>query len=52
MEPRGGFELAEILASLDRNEEAPPGARALRTSGAPAAEIDRRLALLRSLPGT
>ena len=43
---RGGFELAEILASLDRNEEAHQELEHLRTSGAPAAEIDRRLALL------
>lgn len=43
---RGGFELAEILASLDRNEEAHQELEHLRTSGAPGAEIDRRLALL------
>lgn len=43
---RGGFELAEILASLDRNEEAHQELEHLRTSGASAAEIDRRLALL------
>ena len=43
---RGGFELAEILASLDRNEEAHQELEHLRTSGAPPAEIDRRLALL------
>jgi tetratricopeptide (TPR) repeat protein len=43
---RGGFELAEILASLDRNEEAHQELEHLRASGAPAAEIDRRLALL------
>ncbi len=43
---RGGFELAEILASLDRNEEAHQELEHLRSSGAPAAEIDRRLALL------
>ena len=43
---RGGFELAEVLASLDRNEEAHQELEHLRTSGAPAAEIDRRLALL------
>ncbi|HEY0766401.1 MAG TPA: tetratricopeptide repeat protein [Steroidobacteraceae bacterium] len=43
---RGGFELAEILASLDRNEEAHQELEHLRAGGAPAAEIDRRLALL------
>ncbi len=43
---RGGFELAEVLASLDRNEEAHQELEHLRTSGAPAAEVDRRLALL------
>jgi tetratricopeptide (TPR) repeat protein len=43
---RGGFELAEVLASLDRNEEAHQELEHLRASGAPAAEIDRRLALL------
>ena len=43
---RGGFELAEILASLDRNEEAHQELEHLRKSGASAAEIDRRLALL------
>ena len=43
---RGGFELAEILASLDRNEEAHQELEHLRTGGAPPAEIDRRLALL------
>jgi tetratricopeptide (TPR) repeat protein len=42
----GGFELAEVLASLDRNEEAHLELEHLRASGAPAAEIDRRLALL------
>ncbi len=41
-----GFELAEILASLDRNEEAHQELESLRTSGAAPAEIDRRLALL------
>jgi tetratricopeptide (TPR) repeat protein len=41
-----GFELAEILASLDRNEEAHQELESLRGSGAPPAEIDRRLALL------
>ncbi len=43
---RGGIELAEILASLDRSEEAHQELEHLRASGAPQAEIDRRLALL------
>lgn len=44
---RGGLELAEILASLDRSEEAHQELERLRgTTGAPQAEIDRRLALL------
>jgi predicted Zn-dependent protease len=43
---RGGFEVAEILASLDRSEEAHQELERLRTNGAPQAEIDRRLALL------
>ena len=43
---RGGFELAEILASLDRSEEAHQQLEQLRARGAPQAEIDRRLALL------
>jgi tetratricopeptide (TPR) repeat protein len=43
---RGGFELAEILASLDRSEEAHQELEQLRAGGAPQAEIDRRLALL------
>jgi tetratricopeptide (TPR) repeat protein len=43
---RGGFELAEILASLDRNEEAHQQLEQLRAGGAPPAEVDRRLALL------
>lgn len=43
---RGGIELAEVLASLDRNEEAHHELEQLRASGAPPAEIDRRLALL------
>jgi tetratricopeptide (TPR) repeat protein len=43
---RGGFELAEILASLDRNEEAHQQLEQLRAGGAPQAEVDRRLALL------
>jgi tetratricopeptide (TPR) repeat protein len=42
----GGFELAEILASLDRNEEAHEQLEQLRAKGAPQAEVDRRLALL------
>ena len=44
---RGGLELAGILASLDRIEEAHQQLESLRGSpGIPAAEIDRRLALL------
>jgi tetratricopeptide (TPR) repeat protein len=43
---RGGFELAEVLASLDRSEEAHQELERLRAQGAPQAEIDRRLALL------
>ena len=43
---RGGFELAEILASLDRSEEAHQELEHLRAHGAPQAEVDRRLALL------
>jgi tetratricopeptide (TPR) repeat protein len=43
---RGGFELAEILASLDRSEEAHQELEHLRAGGAAQAEIDRRLALL------
>jgi tetratricopeptide (TPR) repeat protein len=43
---RGGFDLAEVLASLDRSEEAHQELEHLRSGGAPAAEIDRRLALL------
>jgi tetratricopeptide (TPR) repeat protein len=43
---RGGFDLAEILASLDRSEEAHQELEHLRADGAPPAEIDRRLALL------
>ncbi|HYL04121.1 MAG TPA: tetratricopeptide repeat protein [Steroidobacteraceae bacterium] len=43
---RGGLELAEILASLDRVEEAHQQLESLRGSGVPAAELDRRLALL------
>jgi len=43
---RGGFELAEILASLDRSEEAHQQLELLRAGGAPQAEVDRRLALL------
>jgi predicted Zn-dependent protease len=42
----GGFEVAEILASLDRSEEAHQELEHLRANGAPQAEIDRRLALL------
>jgi predicted Zn-dependent protease len=43
---RGGLELAEILASLDRVEEAHQQLESLRNVGVPAEEIDRRLALL------
>ncbi|HEX4387144.1 MAG TPA: tetratricopeptide repeat protein, partial [Steroidobacteraceae bacterium] len=43
---RGGLELADILASLDRSEEAHQELELLRAKGAPQAEIDRRLALL------
>lgn len=43
---RGGFELAEVLASLDRSEEAHQQLELLRAQGAPAGEVDRRLALL------
>ena len=43
---RGGMELAEILASLDRSEEAHQELEQLRAAGGPQAEIDRRLALL------
>jgi predicted Zn-dependent protease len=43
---RGGFELAEVLASLDRSEEAHQQLELLRASGAPQVEVDRRLALL------
>ena len=43
---RGGFELAEVLASLDRSEEAHQQLEQLRAQGAPPGEVDRRLALL------
>src|SRR5262249_55833650 len=43
---RGGLELAEILASLDRIEEAHQQLESLRGGAVPAGEIDRRLALL------
>jgi predicted Zn-dependent protease len=42
----GGFEVAEVLASLDRSEEAHQELERMRADGAPQAEIDRRLALL------
>jgi tetratricopeptide (TPR) repeat protein len=46
-DPRvGGFTLAEVLASLDRSEEAHQELERLRGSGTPQVEIDRRLALL------
>jgi tetratricopeptide (TPR) repeat protein len=43
---RGGLELAEILAALDRVEEAHQQLESLRNAGVPSDEIDRRLALL------
>jgi len=43
---RGGLQLAEILASLDRVEEAHQQLESLRGGAVPAPEIDRRLALL------
>ncbi len=43
---RGGLELTEVLAALNRYEEARAQLEQLRTQGAPATEIDRRLALL------
>ncbi len=43
---RGGLVLAEIFAALDRVEEAHQELDSLRSQGVPAAEIDRRLALL------
>jgi predicted Zn-dependent protease len=43
---RGGFELTEILAALNRYEEARQQLEQLRSQGALSAEIDRRLALL------
>jgi predicted Zn-dependent protease len=43
---RGGLELAETLAALNRYEEARAQLEQLRAQGAQAEEIDRRLALL------
>jgi Flp pilus assembly protein TadD len=43
---RGGFELTETLAALNRYEEARQQLEQLRVHGAASAEIDRRLALL------
>lgn len=43
---RGGFELADILTSLDRIEEAHQELERLRSNGASPTEVDRRLALL------
>jgi tetratricopeptide (TPR) repeat protein len=43
---RGAFELAEVLAALDRIEEAHQELERLRSTKASPAEIDRRLALL------
>ena len=40
------FELAEVLIALDRREEARQELERLRVAGAPAAEVDQRLALL------
>jgi tetratricopeptide (TPR) repeat protein len=45
-EPGAQFELADVLTRLDRLEEAHQELERLRGSGAPAAEVDRRLALL------
>ena len=43
---RGAFELAEVLAQLDRVEEAHQELERLRNTSAPDGEINRRLALL------
>jgi len=43
---RGAFELAEVLAALDRIEEAHQELERLRSTKASSGEIDRRLALL------
>ena len=43
---RGAFELAEVLIALDRIEEAHQELERMRGTKMPAAEIDRRLALL------
>lgn len=43
---RGAFELAEVLAQLDRVEEAHQELERLRNTSAPEGEINRRLALL------
>ena len=43
---QGAFEVAEILTELDRIEEAHQELERLRSTSAPTAEIDRRLALL------
>lgn len=43
---RGMFELAEVLAALDRLEEARRELERLHATDAPTAEVDRRLALL------
>ncbi len=43
---RGGLELAEVLASLDRSEEAHQELEQLRAHGVSQEDIDRRLALL------
>lgn len=47
MDPeRGAFALAEVLASLDRVEEARRELERIRAEGSRTAEVDRRLALL------
>jgi tetratricopeptide (TPR) repeat protein len=46
-DPKGGtFELAEVLAALDRREEARQELERLRAAGTPAIEVDQRLAIL------
>ncbi len=47
MDPlRGAFELADVLTTLDRVEEAHRELERLRSTNAPTGDIDRRLALL------
>ena len=43
---RGGLDLVEVLAALDRSEEAHQELEHLRAAGAPRTEIDEQLALL------